>query len=260
MQELLSMFLYARPRTGDGDGAGRLPRCAEMPQLIISIISSSGHRSANVWHASASVDMCQSRLKEWWKEAGWEKREQKQLSGGEKKNEKKKMQKCNKKKSDERKKNAPTVRQSHRRAFLRMEISIPFSKKREESIILRVTNMDVTRDRNSNQWDTGWRMADYIRPPFRVQDNQCSITWGAIGLKQNDPLNAMESRCKQEVHNPLKKKQRTKSYSLQWHIRKPSQTHCLSAYRCRYYFDGKGSIWLKIKELFVSSSVCTVND
>lgn len=29
--------------------------------------------SANVWHASASVDMCQSWLNEWWNEARWEK-------------------------------------------------------------------------------------------------------------------------------------------------------------------------------------------
>lgn len=200
MRGLLFMFLYARPRTGNGDGAGRLPRRAEMPQLIISIISSSGHRSANVWHASASVDICQSRLKEWWKEAGWEEREQKQLSG----EGKKKMQKCNKKKSNERR-NAPTVRQSHRRAFVRMEISIPHikAKKREESIIQRVTNRDVTKDKSSNQWDTSWKMADYIRPPFkffdgRVQYNvlilktKCSITCWAISLKQNDPSNTTE--------------------------------------------------------------------
>lgn len=54
-------------------------------------------------------------------------------------------------------------------------------------------------------------MADYIRPPFKFcdgrvqynsfhyhwqrvdpQDKQCFITWGAISLKQNDPLNTME--------------------------------------------------------------------
>ena len=47
--------------------------CVEMLRLIISIISSSGRRSANVWHASASVDMRQSWLNEWWNEARWEK-------------------------------------------------------------------------------------------------------------------------------------------------------------------------------------------
>lgn len=51
----------------------RTVRCVEMPQLIISIISSSGPRSANVWHAFASVDMSQSWLNEWWNQARWEK-------------------------------------------------------------------------------------------------------------------------------------------------------------------------------------------
>lgn len=44
-----------------------------MLQLIISIISSSGCRSGNEWHASASLDMRHSGLNEWWNEARWEK-------------------------------------------------------------------------------------------------------------------------------------------------------------------------------------------
>lgn len=48
--------------------------CEEMPQLIISVTSSSWRRSADVWHVSASADGCQSWLKEWWNEAGWEMR------------------------------------------------------------------------------------------------------------------------------------------------------------------------------------------
>lgn len=50
-----------------------LPDVWKILRLIVSIISSSGRRSVNVWHVSASVDMRQSRLNEWWNEARWEK-------------------------------------------------------------------------------------------------------------------------------------------------------------------------------------------
>lgn len=76
--------------------------------------------------------------------------------------------------------------------------------------------------------------------------------------QEGDRLNTDYSRHKQEVHNPLKKMHK-KLLTAMTHP-KTLQTHRLSVYWCHYYFDSFGSIWFKIKDLLVSSSVCTVND
>lgn len=98
--EALFFMLLCTPEDKTGT-EGRTAICMDMLQLIISIISSSGRRSANVWHVSASVDMRQSRLNEWWNEARWEKN---------------KTASWEKKKGNRRKNRNPmNVRQSHRR-------------------------------------------------------------------------------------------------------------------------------------------------
>lgn len=64
MEALYFMLLYMpEDKTGT---EWRAARCVQMLQLIISIISSCGCRSANVWHASASgVPVLAKRMMKW---------------------------------------------------------------------------------------------------------------------------------------------------------------------------------------------------
>lgn len=125
MEALYFMLLYMpEDKTGTD---WRTAICVEMPQLIIPIASSSGRRSANAWHASASVDMRQSWLNEWWNEARWEKN--KTASWWKKEKEKRSRWKEKKK----RKKRYECQAKSQESApFHTIAISIPLRRKSRE--------------------------------------------------------------------------------------------------------------------------------
>lgn len=102
-----------------------------MLQLIISITSSSGRGSANVWHASASVDVHQSRLNELWNEARWERKKNKTASRGKKEKEKKKWSRRKKKEKKGKKQYECQAKSQESAPFHTIAISIPQRRKSE---------------------------------------------------------------------------------------------------------------------------------